>query len=78
MVRRLPIRGAFSLDSSPARFSGAMLEETPWLRGPGKLGMGVPDTLILTASGYWDKKGIINSGAEERHGAEEKAGSREG
>jgi hypothetical protein len=40
--------------------------------------MGVPDTLILTASGYWDKKGIINSEAGERQGAEEKAGNREG
>jgi hypothetical protein len=40
--------------------------------------MGVPDTLILTASGYWDKKGIINSEAGEKHGVKEKAGSREG
>jgi hypothetical protein len=40
--------------------------------------MGVPDSLILTASGYWDKKGIINSETGEKHGAKEKTVSREG
>lgn len=39
---------------------------------------GGADSLILTAFGYWDKKGIINREPREKHGEKEKAGSREG